>query len=377
MEFCFRAFYKPLGHFRDKWMWVGRKVLSGRDGVPLNGRAAEDRASAAMPIERKKLLETVPIKRWVEFRQAAVQERLLACRFFTWPFFLELVRRAHPIFQQEVLAVNAALGFTEDDLLRKEKRWAHTDLEDVLRGVDAKPVPYEELSLNVERWYTLPWFRIKKGVSFPGKCLQPPWPEDVEMLLRWLTRSGAGRARDGTPKLMAVDSAVLHEAVKLRREPIVFFFAINGATDITTEILRSSLYLEPFSFNITQNLLVGANDEEKDKDRLDTMDNFVWQWIDGLKEEEEIRYKQRTHELTAEECLSPARWLQRQLQWAREDKLGDPYFPISRGFDSFAVELHVRSDQQEQAELDHLRSLRTRPREEARGTILDEFLFGS
>ena len=106
------------------------------------------------------------------------------------------------------------------------------------------------------------------------------------------------------------------------------------------------------------------------------MDQFVWQWIDQLKEREDIEYQQRTCEMTAEECLSPARWLQRQLQWARDDGLGDPYFPISRGFDNFAVELHVRSDQQEQAELDQLRSLRTRPREEARGTIMDEFLFG-
>ncbi|KAF2098113.1 hypothetical protein NA57DRAFT_57279 [Rhizodiscina lignyota] len=373
LEFCFRAFYKPLGHFRDKWMWVGERVLNSRLESPLGEEEADEKVYEAFSEERERLLKASPVERWDEFRQPAVQTRLLASRFFTWPFFLDLTRRAHPVFQKEVLWVNGTLGLREDELLRKEKRWVHTAIENVVRGVDAKPPEYQ--FHNVEKWYTLPWFRVKKGVSLPGKTLVPPWPWDIEMLLRWLIRSGAGRALTAGPvdvMLMPIPSGRLHDAVKLRREPIVFFFAVQARVDVTTEILRSSLSLKPFSFNITQNLLFSAHEAGADS-KLDLLDPFVWKWIEEEEKRENDEYHDQSWNLRAEQCLSPARWLRKELQWLQNREPADPYFSLRNSFDNFLVELtHRKQDSPEMSELTSLGKMR---RAEVRGTVLDEFLY--
>jgi large subunit ribosomal protein L14e len=192
-----------------------------------------------------------------------VQSELLNCNFYTWPFFLSYVEKAHAAIVQ-----------------LRGKAWEKT-------GVAVPGIRHFD-GLWPFKFRKIDYLGFAEGFRVPEKLLHGPWSEEKSSLLYVLvslsgeidwTESMAGEtAKEG-----------MAQAVEEGNERAVAALSVllGVANAITTEMLRHAVVDCGCDFKILRHLLFNAQILYKDSSPgvLDLHDPVLWQWADGDGEE--------------------------------------------------------------------------------------------
>jgi hypothetical protein len=191
-----------------------------------------------------------------------VQSDLLACRFFTWDFFIKYVGRAH------------------DAMIKlRGKAWEKTGVE--VPGV-------REFDGLWPFYFTkITYLSFAEGFHVPEKLLHGPWTKDKASLLYvlvslngeidWEGSLGGETARSG-----------IKDAIGEGNEHAVAALAVllGVPKAITTEMLRYAVVECGCNANILRHLLFNAQilARETSKDILDFHDPQLWAWAESQGE---------------------------------------------------------------------------------------------
>lgn len=195
-----------------------------------------------------------------------LQSALLACRFFTWDFFLKYVDRAH------------------DAMVKlRGKVWEKTGVE--------VPGVREFDGLWPYQFTKIPYLSFAAGFHVPEKLLHGPWNKDKASLLYVLVSLNgeidwAGSLSGETAKIG------MREAIKEGNERTVAALSVllGVPKAITTELLRYAVVQCDCPINILRHLLFNAQILAHDtpKDTLDFHDPKLWAWADANGEKGDL-----------------------------------------------------------------------------------------
>jgi hypothetical protein len=188
-----------------------------------------------------------------------LQSDLLACRFFTWDFFLKYVERAH-----------------EAMIELRGKAWEKTGVE--------VPGVREFDGLWPFQFTKITYLGFAEGFYVPEKVLHGPWSKEKANLLYVLVSMNgeidwAGSLSGETAK------SGMREAIKEGSEHAVAGLAVLLGVSklITTEMLRYAVIQCGCNINIIRHLLFNAQILVRDtsKDTLDLYDPKLWAWAEA------------------------------------------------------------------------------------------------
>ncbi|KAF2689578.1 hypothetical protein K458DRAFT_358454 [Lentithecium fluviatile CBS 122367] len=188
-----------------------------------------------------------------------IQSELLACRFFTWNFFLDYVKKAHSTL-----------------ITQRGKIWEKA-------GVDV-PGPKDFDGLWPYRFTRITYLSFAEGFHVPEKLLHGPWSEDKASLLYVLVSLGGEIDWQGT---MAGETAKegLREAIAEKNERAVAALSVLlGVTQaLDTRTLRYAVIDCGCNIHIVRHLLFNAQilHETAAKGVLNFHDPKLWQWADS------------------------------------------------------------------------------------------------
>lgn len=199
-----------------------------------------------------------PNQKEIAPKDPVIQSQLLACRFFTWPFFLTYVQKAH------------------DALIKlRGKAWAKT-------GVTVPDATYFD-ELWPFKFTKIGYLGFAEGFRVPEKLLHGPWTSDKSSLLYVLVSFNGSIDWEGS---MAGETAKegLSEAVETGDERAVAALTVllGVAGAITTQSLRHAVVECGCDFKILRHMLFNAQIlyQESDRGVLDFHDPVLWQWAD-------------------------------------------------------------------------------------------------
>lgn len=229
---------------------------------PLLGRKLSSRA-VTMEYTMRTFFHTVDHKTNYRDRRKdgnpKLQTELLACRFFTWDFFLKYVDKSHD-------AMIALRG----------KAWEKT-------GVEVPGVKQFD-GLWPFRFTTIPYLAFADGFNVPEKLLHGPWDEDKVNLLFVLVSFNGEIDWEGS---MAGETAKqgIREAVADGNERAVAALStlLGVPKQIDTGLLRFAVLDCGCDINIIRHLLFNAQilAQNVSKDVLDFLDTRLWAWADA------------------------------------------------------------------------------------------------
>lgn len=195
-----------------------------------------------------------------------LQSHVLACRFFTWDFFLRYVDRAHD-------AMVALRG----------KVWEKA-------GVEVKGVK-EFDGLWPFQFTKIPYLGFADGFFVPEKLLRGPWAEDKAKLLYVLVSLNGEIDWKGSLSGETAKGG-MRDAIRKGNERAVAALAVllGVARAITTEMLRFAVVECGCDVNILRHLLFNAQILAGDdsKDVLDFHDPGLWAWAEAHGEKGEV-----------------------------------------------------------------------------------------
>lgn len=250
-----------------------------------------------------------------------IQSQLLACRFFTWDFFLAYVEKAH-----------AAL------IRLRGKIWEKA-------GVDV-PGPKEFEGLWPYRFSRITYLAFAEGFQIPEKLLHGPWSTDKASLLYVLVSIGGEIDWQGS---LAGETAKegLREAILQRSEHAVAGLSVllGVAQALDTETLRYAVIDCGCNINIVRHLLFNAQilHGVTPKSTLNFYDSKLWQWAD-LHEGKGVLLKDS---LKKADKFALEFYLEDESDWAKMKGIvpfpyGGPKFDMRTAFDDLVRELLVR-----------------------------------
>ncbi|KAL6705509.1 hypothetical protein ACN47E_006625 [Coniothyrium glycines] len=189
---------------------------------------------------------------------ANLQSSILACRFFTFDFFLAYVQRAH------------------DAMVRLQgKVWEATGVQ--VYGVQ------EFDGLWPYKFTKVAYLAFAEGFHVPEKLLHGPWSKDKESLLYVLVSFGGEIDWEGS---MAGEVARegIKGAIRDGSEYAVAALSVllGVPKAITTDMLRYAVIHCGCSIKILRHLLFNAQilGHEVSKEALDFYDATIWAWAD-------------------------------------------------------------------------------------------------
>ncbi|KAF2873146.1 hypothetical protein BDV95DRAFT_568933 [Massariosphaeria phaeospora] len=186
------------------------------------------------------------------------QSELLACRFFTWSFFLDYVNKAHDAF------INL-----------RGKAWEKT-------GVAIPDASYFD-GLWPFKFTTINFLSFAEGFLIPEKLLHGPWTEEKASLLYVLVSLNGEIDWKGS---MAGEIAKegLRTAIAEKNERAVAALSVLLGIEkaITTDTIRYAVHSGGCDLNIIRHLLFNAQILYKDtpKDVINFLDPALWKWAD-------------------------------------------------------------------------------------------------
>lgn len=195
-----------------------------------------------------------------------LQSQLLACRFFTWDFFLKYVDKSHD-------AMIALRG----------KAWEKT-------GVEVPGVRQFD-GLWPFKFTTIPYLAFAEGFHVPEKLLHGPWEESKVDLLYTLVSLNGEIDWEGS---MAGETAKLgiREAIAQSDERAVAALStlLGVPKQIDTGLLRYAVLDCGCDINIMRHLLFNAQIwiQHVSKDVLDLLDTRLWAWADANGEKGDV-----------------------------------------------------------------------------------------
>jgi hypothetical protein len=303
LSMCSKVFYKPLPNLDIDWS-------ERTPGIPPWGLPDEREQYRAA---KHAIMEKLGLERRNAFRNAYMQSRLLAARFFTWPFFVNLVRLCHPMYQQHIKALHEhTQGTWEPDWRPEVSAWYMSD------------VPQHTNDQSMREWITndwgfprIPWFRMCSGVTLPHDLANGPWDNGGETLSLLVYRGGVGfrRSRQFYTVLQSrIPVEALENAIETNRPWLVYHFLLFlDFFPVTLKMLRLALNVNPFPYTIIENILHAACRWGVHKD-MDLLDQAVFEKLEQL-EERDAQLAKNINEITpAADCVSASRWLRHQLQ---------------------------------------------------------------
>ncbi|KAF2639396.1 hypothetical protein P280DRAFT_470764 [Massarina eburnea CBS 473.64] len=189
----------------------------------------------------------------------AVQSELLACRFFTWSFFLAYVEKA-----QSTL------------IKQRGKIWETAGVE--------VPGPSYFKNLWPFRFTKIIYLGLAEGFKIPEKLLHGPWTEGKASLLYVLVSLNGEIDWEHT---MSGETAKegLKEAIHERNEHAVAALSVllGVSQAIDTSMLRYAVIDCGCNLNIVRHILFNAQilQEANTKDIINFHDPKLWQWADS------------------------------------------------------------------------------------------------
>ncbi|KAF2830031.1 hypothetical protein CC86DRAFT_444061 [Ophiobolus disseminans] len=198
--------------------------------------------------------------------EPTLQSELLACRFFTWDFFLAYVQRAH------------------DAMIKlRGKAWEKT-------GVEVKGVK-EFDGLWPFQFTKIPYLGFAEGFHVPEKLLHGPWTTGKSSLLYVLVSLNG--EIDWKGSLSGEMAKIgMREAIREGSEHAVASLAVllGVPRAITTDMLRYAVVKCGCDINILRHLLFNAQILARDtsKDVLDFHDPKLWAWAEVHGEKGEV-----------------------------------------------------------------------------------------
>ncbi len=187
----------------------------------------------------------------------SLQSEILACRFYTYDFFLKYVQRA------------------QDAMIKlRGKAWAAT-------GVTIPGVSYFD-GLWPFKFTKIPYLAFAQEFHIPEKLLHGPWTEDKASLLYVLVSLNGEIDWKGS---MAGEVAKtgMKEAIKEGNEHAVAALAVllGVPKAINTELLQYAVIHCSCNINIIRHLLFNAQIlAEEASSTLDFYDPALWAWAD-------------------------------------------------------------------------------------------------
>lgn len=187
-----------------------------------------------------------------------LQSQLLACRFFTWDFFLKYVDRSH----------DAMISL-------RGKAWEKT-------GVEVPGVGQFD-GLWPFKFTTIPYLAFADGFQVPEKLLHGPWDESKVNLLYVLVSLNGEIDWQGS---MAGETAKqgIKEAIADGNERAVAALAtlLGVPKQIDTGLLRYAVLDCECNINVMRHLIFNAQilAQNLSKEVLDFLDTRLWAWAD-------------------------------------------------------------------------------------------------
>jgi hypothetical protein len=188
-----------------------------------------------------------------------IQSELLACRFFTWNFFLNYVKKARDAL-----------------IAQRGKIWEKA-------GVDV-PGPKDFDGLWPYRFTKITYLAFAEGFHIPEKLLYGPWTDEKASLLYVLVSLGG---EIDWQKTMAGETAKqgLKQAIRDQNEHAVAALSVllGVARALDTQTLRYAVIDCSCSLNIIRHLLFNAQilHDSTSNDVLNFHDTKLWQWADS------------------------------------------------------------------------------------------------
>ena len=228
---------------------------------PLLGRKLSSRA-VTMEYTMRTFFHTVDHKTNYRDRKKTsdpiLQSQLLACRFFTWDFFLKYVDRSH----------DAMISL-------RGKAWEKT-------GVEVPGIGHFD-GLWPFKFTTIPYLAFADGFQVPEKLLHGPWDESKVNLLYVLVSLNGEIDWQGS---MAGETAKqgIKEAIADGNERAVAALStlLGVPKQIDTGLLRYAVLDCGCNINIMRHLLFNAQilAQNLSKEVLDFLDTRLWAWAD-------------------------------------------------------------------------------------------------
>jgi hypothetical protein len=219
----------------------------------------------------------------------AERGRLLACRFFTWPFIVRYTQWAHKQgIAIEGLDVYHSLSGSQGGGLKMYEGRLDQHLES-LRD-DQGCIPFNHRIVFQEEFppieTTFPHLAGLKKIAIPEKILHGPWNDDAIrvlrlMILSWCTLDWLGTSTGE----VAIQGAF--DAIRNGENEILTYFFHTSTVNVppTTEMLRTAIVDADCDLGTVYQILSGSSDIGADLNYrpLDVMDNDIWQWIGDAK----------------------------------------------------------------------------------------------
>jgi hypothetical protein len=195
-----------------------------------------------------------------------VQSELLACRFFTWDFFLKYVDRAHGAMVK-----------------LRGKAWEKTGVE--VPGVK------EFDGLWPFQFTKIPYLSFADGFHVPEKLLHGPWTKDKASLLYVLVSLNGEIDWEGSLSGEMAKSG-MKEAIRVGNEHAVAALAVllGVPKAITTDMLRYAVMECGCNINLLRQLLFNAQILARDtpKETMNFHDPKLWAWAEAHGEKGEV-----------------------------------------------------------------------------------------
>jgi hypothetical protein len=195
-----------------------------------------------------------------------LQSAILSCRFFTFPFFLKYVDKAHSAM-----------------IKSRGKAWENTGVK--VPGVG------EFDNLWPFQFTKIPYFSFAEGFFIPEKLLHGPWTKDKASLLYVLVSLNGEIDWTGSLSGETAKSG-MREAVREGNEHAVAALSVllGVPRAITTDMLRWAVVECNCKVNVLRHLLFNAQILARDtsKDTLDFHDPKLWAWAEANGESGEI-----------------------------------------------------------------------------------------
>jgi hypothetical protein len=225
----------------------------------------------------------------------AERGRLLACRFFTWPFIVRYTQWAHRqgIAIEGLGAYQSLSGIQTGGLNMYEER-LNQHLES-LRD-DQGCIPFNHRIVFQEEFppieTTFPHLAGLKKVAIPKKILHGPWDDNAIRLLRlmilsWCTLDWLGTSTGE----VAIQGAF--DAIRSGEKEVLTYFFHTSTVNVppTTEMLRTAIVDVGCDLGTVYQILSGSSDIGADLNYrpLDVMDNDIWHWIEDARRKKDDR----------------------------------------------------------------------------------------
>ncbi|XPS95279.1 hypothetical protein M3J09_004570 [Ascochyta lentis] len=229
---------------------------------PLLGRKLSSRA-VTLEYTMRSFFHTVDHRTNYRDRRKSsdtiIQSELLACRFFTWDFFLKYVDRAHD-------AVITLRG----------KAWEKTGVE----------VPGVRLfnGLWPFRFTTIPYLAFAEGFHVPEKLLHGPWDEGKVNLLYVLVSLHGEIDWEGSVAGETAKQGIREAVAEENERAVAALSTLLGVPKaIDTGLLRYAVLDCGCDVNIMRHLLFNAQilAQGVSKEVLDFLDTRLWAWADA------------------------------------------------------------------------------------------------